>query len=88
MLRITPDDLGVRHRLLRLDGQLVGPWIDELSAACAQALADDDARLTLDLAGVGYVEPAAVILLRHLRGRDVELARCPPFVAVQLESAV
>ena len=88
MLKITADVRNPRHRVLRLDGQLVGPWVDELSTACTRALAEDDARLTLDLAGVGYVEPAAVQLLRRLRARRVELAQCPPFVAVQLESTL
>ncbi len=84
MLRISlmasPDE-GVS---LRLEGQVRGPWVEELRRACAQVLATGRA-LMLDLTGVSFIDLDGVALCRSLRDQHVALLHCSPFVAEQLK---
>jgi hypothetical protein len=70
--------------VLRLEGQLIGPWVDELRRTC-DTLPHD--RLLLDLAGVSFVERRGVDLLQWLRRRGVQLQHCSTFVLEQLKAA-
>jgi hypothetical protein len=58
VLRITWIELegSASNRTLKLEGKLVGPWVDELSRACEE-LRIPPHRLRLDLADVTLVEP-------------------------------
>jgi anti-anti-sigma regulatory factor len=73
-----------RRRVLRLEGRVVGPWVEELRRSCDWALAAAPG-LTLDLAGVTFADRTGVALLRSLRGRGVALANCSAFLAAQLK---
>ena len=84
ILRISIAMCSNRHEILRLDGHLGGPWVDELCESCRCAMAAGK-RLTLDLAGVSFVGRDGVKLLRKLREDEVELRNCSPLVALQLE---
>jgi ABC-type transporter Mla MlaB component len=68
---------------LRLEGQVRGPWVAELERVVDEAMARGQ-RLRVDLAGVSFLDPEAVALLRSLRSRQVELENCRPFTAEQL----
>lgn len=85
MLRIDPIDIPAVGTTLRLAGRLVGPWVGALRGAC------EDARrrgpLTLDLAGVSFIDPDGIVLLQTLRGPDVTLVNGSPFVTEQLRGA-
>jgi anti-anti-sigma regulatory factor len=85
MLRILESEPGGDEIVLRLSGQIAGPWVDELAQVCRRALARH--RLTLDLADVSFVEHAGVRLLRALGRRGVTLSGCSPFVTEQLKGA-
>jgi len=65
---------------------MVGPWTDEVRAVCERALATR-ADLALDLAGVEFVDSAAVTLLRELRARGARLVNTSPFLAELLRPA-
>jgi len=78
-LQVTPD-----RATLRLEGRVVGPWVDELARSCEQVLAGGHA-LTLDVADVAFVEPRGARLLQDLLARGVAVAHCPAFVAEQLK---
>jgi ABC-type transporter Mla MlaB component len=69
---------------LVLAGRLIGPWVEELRLACTGAL-DNPASLTLDLAGVAFVDHTGVELLRSLADRHARLSNCSLFVAEQLK---
>ncbi len=79
MLRITK--LPRRSaRTFKLEGKLVGPWVDELHKACAPLLAASE-HLHLDLDAVSFVDAAGVELLRELARQGVSIMRCSAFVA-------
>lgn len=73
---------------LRLEGQVVGRWVEELRQACAAFLTPagaPEAPLVLDLSEVSFVDADGVALLRDLIRREVSLGPCSPFVRAQLE---
>ena len=76
-------DRGPDIAVLHLEGQLIGPWVDELERTCDRLLATRP--VTLDLADVSFVERRGVHLLRTLGTRGVPLLRCSPLVAEQLK---
>jgi len=69
--------------VLRLEGQIIGPWVDELRRTCDRLL--PATAVTLDLADVSFVERRGVELLRTLGGRGVPLLHCSAFVTEQLK---
>ncbi|HYB43887.1 MAG TPA: hypothetical protein VEL75_19055 [Candidatus Methylomirabilis sp.] len=85
MLRIVLDELPDRRVTLHLEGQVLGPWVEELSRTCAPILAGG-AELSLDLSSVSFVSREGVELLWNLRDRRVSLLRCSRFVAEQLRA--
>lgn len=68
-----------REIALRLEGRLIGPWVSELRESCERVLARDG-RLTLDLAGVSFIDADGVALVQNLMGQ-VPVTNCSPFVA-------
>ena len=84
MLKIVTIEQEASQAVLRLEGQVIGPWIDELRRACDDLLASRG--IALDLAQVSFVERRGVELLRALSARGVPLLRCSPFVAEQLKA--
>lgn len=87
MLRIwteterTKGDTEALH--LRLEGQVRGPWVPELARVVEDAMARG-VQLQIDLAGVSFLDAQAVVLLRSLRSRNVQIENCSPFTAEQL----
>jgi anti-anti-sigma regulatory factor len=72
---------------LNLEGQVLGPWVEELRRACEPILARG-ARLSLDLSTVSFVSREGVRLLWELqRNRQVALLNCSRFVAEQLKAS-
>jgi ABC-type transporter Mla MlaB component len=89
MLRIWTegeDERGKPPQLqLRLEGQVRGAAVAELERVAEDAIARG-LRLRVDLAGVTFLDPTGVALLRSLQTRQVDLANCSPFTAEQLRS--
>ncbi|MBI4013281.1 MAG: hypothetical protein HY359_13265 [Candidatus Rokubacteria bacterium] len=83
VLRITVADAAGRPVTLRLEGQLIGPWVAELRRACQEVLHRGRA-LTLDLADVSFLDADAIELVRTLASHRVAVTNCSPFVAEQL----
>jgi anti-anti-sigma regulatory factor len=83
MLRIEPLDTG-GSAVLKVEGRVIGPWVEELREACESALAHG-AGLTVDLAGVWFVDREGLALLQWRRERDVGLRHCSTFVDEQLK---
>jgi anti-anti-sigma regulatory factor len=90
MLKISQDlarDRG-EGTCLRLDGQVTGPWVEELRRACAETLGNnghDQNHLVLDLAGVSFLDADGVALFRELAARRVSFTNCSTFIAEQLK---
>ena len=82
MLRITWIELegSSSNRTLKLEGKLVGPWVDELSRACEE-LRVPPYCLRLDLADVTFVDRIGVKLLDDLVRQGATIVGCSGFIA-------
>ena len=83
VLKIVMTEPTTLGAVLHLEGQIIGPWVDELERTCDALLAERP--ITLDLRDVSFVERRGVHLLRELGTRGVPLLHCSPFVAEQLK---
>ncbi len=86
MLLISKPEFDEQTVTLRLEGQLVGPWVDELRRASEKFLGNGH-RLMLDLTEVTFADPGGVTLLKQLRSRSASLTGCSPFLDEQLRTA-
>ena len=71
-------------RALRLEGELMGPWVVEVKKACEPYL-DQSNQLTLDLAEVMSVDRTGIALLRELKRAGVMMVNGSPFLIEQLK---
>lgn len=85
MLKISQAGKPGQHVTLKLEGRVVGPWVNELRLLCESLLGSGRA-LELDLSDVSYAAAAGVELPAHLKSRGVRLANGSPFVAEQLKN--
>lgn len=86
MLKIVSLGQGHGTATLVLEGQLIGPWVEELRRVCEEALGGAGS-LTLDLGGVTFIDRDGVALVRSLAGRHAEITNSSLFVAEQLRAA-
>ncbi len=70
MLRITETHRDARSMILKLEGQIVSEWNDELERQCGMMLNQGRA-VSLDLSAVSYVDRRGVGVLISLRDRGV-----------------
>jgi ABC-type transporter Mla MlaB component len=71
---------------LQLEGNLVGPWVEELRKLSHEALSLQK-NVSLDLERVRFVDSRGVTLLRDLARRQVSQLNCSQFVSQQLKEA-
>ncbi len=83
MLRITRTDDHPARRW-RLEGKLVGPWVDEV-AALFRGVNDHASLPTLDLAQVTFADTRGVRLLRELRARGAQITACSSYLTAVLQ---
>jgi anti-anti-sigma regulatory factor len=84
MLRITRivgEDSG---EVLKLEGNLQGPWVDEARDAYAlsEAMAS---RICLDLSGLTFADGAGAVLLRGLIRSGAQVVGCSSYIAELLQ---
>ena len=84
MLRIVASE-GNTETTLYLEGQIIGPWVDELRRVCDSILSTG-AKVSLDLSRVSFVGRDGVRCLWRLRDERVNLHNCTHFVAEQLKA--
>jgi anti-anti-sigma regulatory factor len=86
MLRIS-ETQPLNHSItLRLEGRIMGPWVEEARRACERILTEGQT-LQLDLAEVDYLDANGAVLLASLRARGVRFVTCSPFVEARLTAA-
>jgi hypothetical protein len=85
MLRIAAAGNPGTSATLRVEGRVVGPWVDELRRTCQRVLVTG-AELTLDLHEVAFVERDGLQLIQSLVERGVTVVNCPAFVHEQLKA--
>jgi ABC-type transporter Mla MlaB component len=83
MLRISRIESSPGEVILRLEGSLIGPWVNELRSCCA-AVSNNGHQLSLDLTELLFVDCEGLALLRTLRKCNVGLAGCSLLLAEQL----
>lgn len=84
MLKISRSESIEPTVTLRLEGRIVGPWVDELRQA-GKAVLGEGHVLRLHLADVAFMDPAGVLLLGELQSQGAVLVAAPPFIAAQLK---
>jgi hypothetical protein len=80
MLRLTRIASTDRTQTIKLEGKLLGPWVDEVSKACPSGT-DLSSRINLDLSALIFVDAAGERLLRDLIARGIEVVACSSYVA-------
>ncbi len=86
MLRISSAESDEPAVTLRLEGQIVGPWVEELQKTIEELL-NQGRLLTLDVTEATFADKKGVALLLDLRRRSVSIRGCSPFLNEQLKSA-
>ena len=71
---------------MKLEGKLMGPWVDEVRKASASGTIPCT-RIILDLSALAFVDAAGERLLRDLIGRGIEVVACSSYVAELLRSS-
>jgi anti-anti-sigma regulatory factor len=66
MLRITEITDGGPGVLLKVEGKLRGPWVEELSRVCSELSRGECRGIRLDLSAVTFLDEAGIRLLRAL----------------------
>jgi ABC-type transporter Mla MlaB component len=74
--RITREEGSRSRATLKLEGSVVAEWAALLERECSDLLRSSTS-VSLDLAGVGFVDRAGVEALERLSRAGVEI-RCPP----------
>ncbi len=87
VLRISVIKESDENTRLRLEGWLVGPWVEELRRLSANALSESRT-VTLDLEKLFFADPDGVALLRELSTKNVTELNCSPFLQQQLKEAM
>ncbi len=85
MLKIVLSQTSRNNPTLQLEGQVVGPWVEELRRSCETVLSTG-AKLILDLSEVSFLDRDGVDLVRSLTNRNVALLNCSRFVVEQLRA--
>jgi len=85
MLKISKVGTANYSVTLKLEGRVVGPWVEELRQACELLLAERR-KLKLDLTDVSFADAAGVGLLSNFKSCGVLLKNCSPFVQEQLKA--
>jgi ABC-type transporter Mla MlaB component len=83
VLKITRLCRKGRMLTLKLEGELLEPWVSSVRDACAPQGCRSEP-LCLDLAAVTYVDAAGVQLLRDLLRDGIEIAACSSFLTALL----
>ena len=79
MLRFTRSSREVPVLTIKLEGELLEPWVPTVRDACRER-GRRSGRLLLNLAAVSYADAAGTQLLRDLVGEGVEIVACSSFV--------
>jgi ABC-type transporter Mla MlaB component len=84
MLRITFVDDPQAGPTIKLEGKLLGPWIEEVARAVTINSAASR-RICLDLSQVTHADAAGAALLRSLVAGGVNAVRCSGYIARLIE---
>jgi len=83
MVRISEASRSGDRVVVRLEGELIGPWVTEVATYCERFLRSGD---TLDVGEVSFADRDGLRLLRNLKERQVNLINCSSFLAEMLRT--
>ena len=86
MLRISVMESSATAVKLRVEGQIAGPWVEELRSTCSAHTGREPLQLCLELEDVSYADAAGVACLKELREKGVGLFRVSPFLTELFKS--
>jgi hypothetical protein len=87
MLKISETKRTSHSVTLKLEGRVVGPWVDEVRQVC-ETLLSVGRVLRLDLTDVTFADASGVAALSGFKSRGVTFTNCSPFVEEQLKTAI
>ena len=83
MLKITRVASLNEEVTLRLDGRVMGPWV-ELLRTSAESVVEVGMRLILDLENICFLDCEGVLLITNLINRGTGVKNVPLFLAEQI----
>ena len=83
MLRIARLSRKARGLTIKLEGEILAPWVGTVRDACTKR-GRRRRRLHLDLAAVTYADAAGTELLRDLMRERIEITACSSFLTALL----
>jgi hypothetical protein len=83
MLRITIAGQEACERIVKLEGKLLAPWVDEVRGLFDEEVTNSP--LGLDLSGLTYVDRPGTELLGQLLRQGIRIEACSPFIAELLQ---
>ncbi len=84
MLKISIQEAEGSKLTLLLAGRIANSEVEQLRSSSRQVL-EDRGTLTLDLAGVSFIDRNGIALIHSLEDQNVEVINASPFVAEQLK---
>jgi len=84
VLKITQHSGKGRRRVIKLEGELLEPWVEAVRDACTRRNRRSKP-VVLDLKAVTYADGPGAQLLRELLGEGIEIAACSSFIAELLD---
>jgi hypothetical protein len=88
MLRITEVSNDDEEITLRLEGKLVGAWIQELERLCLHYRDEENKSVMLDFSGVTFIHKKGVRMLESIKDERVKLINCSSFIQSLLCNSV
>jgi hypothetical protein len=85
MLKIMCHESADNSITLKLEGRVIGPWVEEVKRLSEEILASGGT-LTFDLSEVSFVDREGIDLFRKLKDRRAMFLSSSVFVAEQLKS--
>ncbi len=85
MLKIVRNDPTSDSIVLKLEGKVIGPWVEEVRRISEKIFASGRT-LTFDLSEVTFVDREGIELFRALRGQQAMFLNSSVFVAELLRS--
>ena len=72
MFKVTCVTVDEETVTLKIEGRIVGPWVDELKRECKKCLATQS-KLVIDLSGVSFIDGRGVKALKSIVGDRTRL---------------
>jgi hypothetical protein len=80
VLKITEVSRSDAAITFKLEGKVLGPWVDELRRLCIET-PRRSGQIHLDLEAVTFLDESGAKLLRELVRQGITIAQCSEFIA-------